>query len=75
MVTDLLEQVNLLDTNAQLDLIEAVWNGIVSRNATPSLSAAQEAELDRRLDDHLANPDDVFSWDEVKAELMAVIKQ
>ncbi len=38
-------------------------------------SAAQEAELDRRLDEYLANPDDVFTWDTVKAELMAKIGQ
>lgn len=75
MVSDLLEQVSLLDTDAQLDLVEAIWNGISSRNAAPPLSAAQEAELDRRLDEHLSNPDDVFSWDQVKAELLAKIKQ
>ncbi|MBI3229490.1 MAG: addiction module protein [Burkholderiales bacterium] len=74
MVSDLLQQVKLLNTDAQLDLIEAVWNGLVSRNATPPLSAIQEAELDRRLDEHLANPDDVVSWDDVKAELSAHIQ-
>lgn len=74
MESDLLQQVRLLDTDAQLDLVEAIWNGIVSRNATPALSATQEAELDRRLDQHLANPDDVISWDEVQAEFFAHIK-
>ena len=74
MVSDLLQQVSLLSTDEQLDLVEAVWNGIVSRNAAPPLSAAQEVELDRRLDEHLANPDDIFSWDEVQAALLAKIK-
>lgn len=46
MLSDLLQQVSLLDT---------------------------DAELDRRLDEHLANPDDVFSWEQVKAELLAKI--
>ena len=75
MVSDLLQQVSLLSTDEQLDLVEAVWNGIVSRNAVSPLSANQEAELDRRLDEHLAKPDDVFSWDEVQAALLAKIKQ
>ena len=75
MVSDLLQQVSLLSTDEQLDLVEAVWNDIVSRNAVSPLSANQEAELDRRLDEHLAKPDDVFSWDEVQAALLAKIKQ
>jgi len=28
------------------------------------------AELDRRIADHEANPDDVVSWEEVKAEAL-----
>ncbi len=74
MVSDLLRQASLLDTDAQLDLVEAIWNGIVSRNAVPGLSIEQETELDRRLDEHLAKPDDVFTWAEVQAELLAKIK-
>lgn len=74
MVSDLLQQVSLLDTDAQLDLVEAIWNGIVSRNAAPALSAAQEAELDRRLDEHLASPDEVVSWDEVQTGFFAQFK-
>jgi putative addiction module component (TIGR02574 family) len=73
MVSNLLHEVSLLDNDAQIELVEAIWNGIVKRNATPALSAAQEAELDKRLDEHLAKPDEVFSWDAVKAELLAKI--
>jgi putative addiction module component (TIGR02574 family) len=75
MVSNLLHEVSLLDNDAQIDLVEAIWNGIVKRGATPLLSAAQEAELDRRLDEHLARPDEVFSWDVVQAELRARIAQ
>ena len=32
------------------------------------------AELDRRWEDHCANPDDVVSWEEVKAAALARIK-
>jgi putative addiction module component (TIGR02574 family) len=33
------------------------------------VTAAMKAELDRRLADHEANPDDMVSWAEVKAGL------
>ena len=49
--------------------------GIVSRGLVPSLTQAQKSELDRRLADHLANPDDVIAWDDVKAAALAKIRQ
>ena len=67
MNTHLLQQASVLIVDEQSELVEAIWDGIVSRSAAPSLTAAQETELDRRLADHLANPNDVVSWSEVKA--------
>jgi hypothetical protein len=34
-----------------------------------------ELELDRRLEDYLANPDDVIAWDDVKAAALAKISK
>jgi putative addiction module component (TIGR02574 family) len=39
------------------------------------LTQAQNLELDRRLADHLANPDDVIAWDDVKEAALRVILQ
>ena len=52
----------------QIELCRNLWDGIVgSHELTPG-----EAELiDRRLQDHLDSPDDVVSWEEVKAKLDA----
>src|SRR2546428_14085149 len=52
----------------QIELCRNLWDGILeSKELTPG-----EAELiDRRLQDHLENPDDVVSWEEVKAKLDA----
>ncbi|WP_198002373.1 addiction module protein [Chlorobium ferrooxidans] len=33
----------------------------------PSLTEEQKIELDRRIEDLSANPDDVVSWEEAKA--------
>ena len=67
MNTHLLQQASVLNVDEQIELVEAIWNGIVSRDAVPSLTEAQKTELDRRFADHLENPNDVVSWNEVKA--------
>ena len=75
MNTQLLQQAQMLDDNEQIELVEAIWDGIVSRNAAPSLTDAQKTELDRRFADHQANPGIVIPWDKVKAAAFAKIKQ
>ena len=52
----------------QMELCRSLWDGIVSsHDLTPG-----EAELiDRRLQDHLNNPNDVVLWEEAKARLDA----
>jgi putative addiction module component (TIGR02574 family) len=66
MNTSLFDQVRELSVEEQLELVEALWDSIVERNAVPGPTSAQKAELDRRLADHATNPDDVVPWDEVK---------
>lgn len=73
MNTHLLEQAKLLDIDEQIELVEAIWNSIVYRGAAPSITDAQRSELDYRLTDYVANPNDVLSWDEVKAAAYAKI--
>jgi putative addiction module component (TIGR02574 family) len=73
MNTQLLQQASVLAIDEQIELVEAIWNGIVSRGKVPPLTAAQSIELDRRLADHLAHPDDAVPWSEVKAAAMARI--
>lgn len=67
MNTHLLDEARQLSVNDQLELVEALWDEIAKRNAAPLPTAAQKAELDRRVADHDAHPNDVDSWDEVKA--------
>ena len=66
MNTSLFDQVRKLPLEEQLELVEALWDSIGDRNAVPGPTDAQKAELDRRLADHAANPEDVVPWDEVK---------
>lgn len=64
----LLEQARKLSVNEQIELVEALWDHIVKQNAVPPMTQSQRAELDRRIADHEKHPDDVISWDDVKAE-------
>lgn len=75
MNTQLLQQARALDIDEQIELVEAIWDGIVSRGTAPSLTQAQTTELDRRLAHHLANPQDAIPWDDVKAAALAKIGQ
>ncbi len=75
MNTQLLQQASVLDIDEQIELVEAIWDGIVSRGAAPSLTEAQKTELDRRLANYLANPNDVVSWNEVKEAALAKIRR
>ncbi len=63
-----LKEARALPLAEQIELCRNLWEGIVeSHELTPG-----EAELiDRRLQDHIANPGDVISLDEVKAKLDA----
>lgn len=74
MNTQLLQQARVLDVDEQIELVEAIWDGIVNRDAAPSLTEAQKIELDRRLADLLANPNDVVSWSEIKAAALSKIR-
>jgi putative addiction module component (TIGR02574 family) len=71
--THLLQQASVLAIDEQIELAQAIWNGIVAKAAVPAVTPAQRAELDNRLADHLANPTEVISWDEVKAKALANI--
>ena len=59
----------------QLELVQAIWDNIAANPQRPPISDTLRAELDRRLDDHLANPDDVVPWEEVNAAALARIKR
>lgn len=63
-----LKEARALPLAEQIELCRNLWEEIVeSKELTPG-----EAELiDRRLQDHLAHPDDVIPWEAVKAKLDA----
>jgi putative addiction module component (TIGR02574 family) len=75
MNTALFDQVRQLSVEEQIELVEALWDNIVERNAVPGPTEAQKAELDRRLSEHAAHPDDVVPWSEVKDSALTRIRR
>jgi putative addiction module component (TIGR02574 family) len=51
----------------RLDLIERIYDSIEAESKLPPISDDLRAELDRRLNDYLAEPGSVVRWEDVKA--------
>jgi putative addiction module component (TIGR02574 family) len=62
--------VDHLTVEQRLALVEELWDSIAESGADVPMSEAQRAELDRRLAEHEAQPDDVVSWEDVKASIV-----
>lgn len=69
MYTVRLEDILQLSVAERLILMEKIWDSIAATPDELPLTQAQRAELDRRLEAHAKNPEDVQTWDELKAKI------
>lgn len=67
----LLAEANKLPVDDRIRLVQDIWDGIAEEPGGFRLSDAQKRELERRIADADAHPDDVLTWEEVKASLEA----
>jgi putative addiction module component (TIGR02574 family) len=63
--------IDRLGVDERLALVEEIWASICDDTKTFPLTEEQRAELDRRVADDDAFPDDLVPWDEVKAAIRA----
>ena len=68
-LTVTLNQITSLCVEDRIRLVQAIWDSIAAEQAYPDLTAVQKQELDRRISDSEANPDDVMTWEEIKASV------
>jgi putative addiction module component (TIGR02574 family) len=59
--------VDRLGVEERLALVEEIWDSIAADSNAVPLTDAQRTELERRYEEDEASPDDVTSWEDVKA--------
>ena len=72
--SQVLSAANSLSIDDRIRLVDAIWESIEGETPMPQLTEAQKQELDRRLAEHEANPDDVIPWEQVKADIESRLK-
>jgi putative addiction module component (TIGR02574 family) len=70
-----LSEVDSWPPEDRIRLVQEVWDRLVAQGDEPGLTEELKTELDRRLADDDATPDDVVPWEEVKAQALARIQQ
>jgi putative addiction module component (TIGR02574 family) len=68
-ITTTLNQIVALDIQDRIRLVQGILDSIAAEQVDPDLTELQQWELDRRIDDYEANPDEVMTWAEVKASI------
>ena len=61
-----------LSTSERILQLQAQWDEIAGSAENLDLTPEQLGELQRRLDDHRRDPRHYRTWEEVRAELMAL---
>ena len=71
MLSSTLAALLRLPAKDRIELAMALWESLsdTEREAELVLTVEQEAELDRRLAEHLANPRSAIPWEEVRRKL------
>ena len=64
-----LEEILSLSVEERIQLVEAVWDSIAQHPESLPVTEAQRKELDRRLADHLKDPQAARPWSQVRDSL------
>jgi putative addiction module component (TIGR02574 family) len=63
--------IDRLGVEERLNLVKEIWETLGVESERIALTPAQSAELERRVADDDATPDDVTPWEEVKAATLS----
>lgn len=64
-----LSEIKSLSLEERIHLVQAIWDGIAAEQVHPDLTDDQKQELDRRIEAYDTDPQNVLTWDEVKAAI------
>ena len=73
MSSPALSEILKLPANERAELAMALWQSLTDaeRDAELVLTSEQEAELDRRWAEHLADPTSAIPWEAIRRKLLA----
>ena len=61
-----LAEIRALPIDRRIELVEAIWDSIAAENGPADITESQKKDLDRRLAELDANPQNVLSWEQIK---------
>jgi len=64
-----LTEITSLSIDERIRLVQAIWDTIAAEQAHPDLTEAQKEDLDRRIRELEASPDEVLTWQEIKVRV------
>jgi putative addiction module component (TIGR02574 family) len=67
--------IDRLPIDERLTLVEEIWDSIAADTGAVPLTDAQRIELEKRIAEDDARPDDVTPWEQVKASTLARLKK
>ncbi len=72
-MTDTLERLGIdrMTVLERIALAQEILDSVAAEQARPPLSEEKRRELDRRIADEAANPEDGVPWEEVEAAALA----
>jgi putative addiction module component (TIGR02574 family) len=70
-----LAEARSLSIDDRLRLVEGLWESIIADSDQLEVTAEEREFIEQRLAAHLAHPDDVVSWEVVKARALARIRR
>ena len=67
--------IDRLPIDERLALLEDLWDSIAADSKALPMTDAQRIELERRIEEDDAHPEDVVPWDQVKASTLARLRK
>lgn len=64
-----LKEITALSVEERIHLVQSIWDSIAIEQSYPELTELQQQELERRITDFEANPENVLTWDAIKASI------
>ncbi|MBI1321583.1 hypothetical protein GC170_00130 [bacterium] len=59
-----------LSIDERIDLVHEIWDSIAAEPGVTHLTTTQRQEIERRLAEHEADPEDTVSWEEVESQAL-----